>query len=129
MHWYLVTLMTVLLFHTSSGNCARRRLINTIKYDNCHPKRILTYGCMGSCLSYAQPSASQKNHLEHFCQCCQEEDKIEARVGLLCPNPGGRRRFKRIVFRVTIPRNCSCRPCSLTPFEINRPEPDFMINK
>ena len=117
------------LMSSTATQCIRRRLVNTINYGNCHQKRILSYGCMGGCHSYTRPSPVRLNEMEHFCQCCEEQDTKRAYVRILCPSTRGRHSFRRIVISIKIPLTCSCRPCSLVPHTLHRAEPDFLIDK
>lgn len=113
----------------SSTQCDRKRIIHTIRYGHCQPKRLLSFGCMGTCSSYTRPSATESGELENHCQCCQDAEKRFARVRILCPDSTGERVLKVYVVRLAVPTECSCRPCSFLPNTIIPSEPDFLQKK
>lgn len=95
------------------SQCNRRRIIHHITYRNCQPKRVLSWGCSGTCNSYSRPSQTEPERLERFCQCCREMEIRIRRVRLLCPSRHNA--FRHRIIRVKIPKSCSCRPCSYLP--------------
>ncbi|XP_063421725.1 bursicon-like [Mytilus trossulus] len=124
-HTALIACVILGVFITlSAAQCEKKFIIHTIKLKdiNCPQKRIISYGCMGTCTSYTRPSSTNFGQLEHHCQCCQDAEKIFARVRIYCPH-------KVYVVTLAVPRECSCRPCSLLPDHIIPSEPDFLQNK
>ncbi|CAG2212901.1 unnamed protein product [Mytilus edulis] len=129
-HKALIACVILGVFITlSAAQCERKRIIHTIRYRDCHPKRLLSFGCMGTCTSYTRPSSTNSGELDQYCQCCQDAEKRFARVRILCPDTSGERMFKVYVVTLAVPQECSCRPCSLLPNHIIPSEPDFLQKK
>lgn len=122
------TVVLALIMHTVISQCDRKRIIHTIRYQDCIPKRILSFGCAGTCNSYTQPSASQSGQLVKHCECCQDSDRISRQARIICPNVQGDTPFKYVVVSLSIPTSCLCRPCSPLSLEVNPGEPDIFNN-
>ena len=121
----LLTLTLILSCKFAQADCRMHRIIHTIRYNNCQPKRVLSYACRGTCTSYTKPSRSRDNQLDRFCECCQEEDERVARVPIRCPNADSTG-FHRSILRVKIPIGCRCRPCGFVPNDIISPEQQIL---
>ena len=112
-----LTLTVILSCKFAHADCSMHRIIHTIRYNNCQPKRVLSYACSGTCTSYTKPSRSGNNELDRFCECCQEEEERVAGIPIRCPNADSTG-FNRIIIRVKIPIGCRCRPCAFLPNNI-----------
>jgi len=113
-HYSIIIKIVVLalIIHTVISQCDRKRIIHTIRYLDCIPKRILSFGCEGTCNSYTQPSTSQLGQLVRYCECCQDNDRISRHARIICPNVQGDTPFKYVVVSLSIPTSCLCQPCS-----------------
>lgn len=130
MHKYaMITLGLFLVLDYSSSECQRRLILRTMRYPNCIPKRIVSFGCKGTCNSYTAPSPSRPDELEHHCQCCQDAERRIRRAIITCPDTESPRQYKNYTVRLAIPTECSCRPCSVLPNRIIPSEPDFLQGK
>ena len=115
-----------LVVEYSTSECERRFVRKTIRFQNCRSKRVLTYGCRGTCSSYTKPSSTRPDILTHYCQCCHDAEKRFVSIRLVCPNIMGHRRFKMYRVRLAVPTRCSCRSCSALPTRIVPSEPEYL---
>ncbi|OWF56234.1 Bursicon [Mizuhopecten yessoensis] len=120
---YLVLLLTVV-----NCQCNRGRIRHTLTYHNCQPKRLLSWGCAGTCQAYSRPSSTVPGDIEHFCECCKHTEFETRRTILQCPSTDGLS-FRRIAVRVNIPSGCACRPCSALPHHILSAEEELRNGK
>lgn len=114
----LTICLTVFLASSAFAECSRQRVVHTIRYNDCHPKRLLSFACNGTCLSYTKISRTHPFQLERSCQCCQDIRVVQRRTTILCPNNEAGRPFKRVIVPVVFPVACLCRACSQTPEEV-----------
>ena len=102
---------------TVLSRCNRRRIIHTIQYMDCQPKRVMTFECSGKCTSSVRPSSAGTGRLERFYQCCQESDSIARHVRLICPYIHGESPFNSVIVPLTIPLVCVCQRCTFSSSE------------
>ena len=94
------------------GSCRRRFSVEVIQYNDCQPKRLLTYRCDGTCTTHAQMSLSYPFNITHTCYQCKETDIDERRVKIKCPNTEGPSLFKDVFINVHVPKRCMCQLCN-----------------
>ena len=103
----------LLLTRNTTGDiCRRRRIHLRVRYGTCVPKTIPSFGCLGACLSYSQPS-STPGQVERSCICCKERTSVERRFPMLCERRRNGVGFRTVRFRIRQPTSCLCRPCSV----------------
>lgn len=110
-------LILYLMIPTVLSECKRRRIIHTIQYMDCLPKRVMTFVCSGKCTSSVRPSPTGTGGLEQFCECCQESDSVTRHARLLCPNTHEESPFKSVIVPLTIPLVCVCQRCTFSSSE------------
>lgn len=111
----------------SAADCVRRRIVHTIRFKDCQPKRLLSFACSGACQSYARLSPTDPNEILRLCTCCQEIAKVKKRVAIFCPSRSDEiRPFRRMIIQVNFPIKCMCRPCSVLPTHLLPSETGFM---
>lgn len=122
-----IGIFSLMLGMATADNCFRRRIVHTIRVNDCQPKRLLSFACSGACPSYARLSSTNPNEILRLCSCCQEINKVRRRVAIFCPNkPGAFRPFRRMVIRIVLPTKCMCRPCSVLPDDLIPSENKFL---
>ena len=109
----VVTSVLILALYTSQVHCACRRRfsVEVIRYNDCQPKRLLTYRCDGTCSTRAQMSLSFPFNITHTCYQCRETDIDDRRVKIKCPSMDGPSRFKDVFITVHVPKRCMCQVC------------------
>ena len=118
----ITVLISFVIIPTILSQCERKRIIQTIQYMDCQPKRVMSFECAGTCTSFSRPSPTMPGVLMRQCQCCQENDFITRRVRLLCPNTNAEIPFRFVTMSVSISVSCSCKSCSPALNEINLAE-------
>lgn len=100
------------------ANCSMRPVQLRVKHKNCLPVKLYARACSGACASYTAASASDPTHLETKCDCCQYVGRKRKRFGIKCPSSKQKNHFKVVIFSITLPKRCSCRPCSSAPTNV-----------
>jgi len=96
----------------SKTNCSIKYIHMRIKVENCIPIRIVARACSGACASYTSVSMDNPQKLETKCDCCQYVGRRRKRFGMRCPDKTNKGTFHIKVVSITMPRRCTCRPCS-----------------
>jgi hypothetical protein len=91
-HWKIILLFSV--FGVGCYACKRKFTREVIERNNCHPKRILNFICIGSC----HGDLSGKSQ-------CSITTVRQKTVQLLCSNRHG---LVRRNVTVPVPASCSC---------------------
>ena len=125
MSYVVKTIALSFIIQTAISDCERKRIIHTIRFPECQHKRILSFGCAGTCNSYSETSSTESGVIVRHCECCQENDKILRQARIICRNEEGNTPFNYVVVSLAIPTSCSCRSCSPLPQHDNPGEPDI----
>lgn len=106
-HMMIFTLLT----SNVNASCRRQLTVQIIRYNDCIPKRLLTYSCNGSCSSDSHLSATYPFGITHTCLQCKESIIHDRKVKIKCPNYDGISRFKNIHINIPVPKTCLCQRC------------------
>ncbi|KAL5022152.1 hypothetical protein ScPMuIL_001307 [Solemya velum] len=96
--------------------CYQRRVVQTVRYGDCLPKRLLTYACVGTCESFSKTSPGTPGTLETSCNCCSAVAVAQRRTSLDCPDPTGETTFTPVIHKVLMPLRCACWPCGQSSY-------------
>ena len=107
-----VYMVLTLLTSDVSGSCRRRLSVQIIRYEDCVPKRLLTYSCVGTCSTHAQIASSYPFEIERTCYQCMESVVQDRRVKLKCPDADGPSLFKDVRITIQVPKQCMCEVCN-----------------
>ncbi|KAL3860016.1 hypothetical protein ACJMK2_010190 [Sinanodonta woodiana] len=100
-----------LIVNETYASCSKRTKVQSIRYRQCLPKRLLSYACVGSCLSSVHIDPNNQSIIEHTCNRCQETVTKTTAVQLLCPNPNNSSSFQKVSIDIKIPMECICTSC------------------
>ncbi|KAK3579617.1 hypothetical protein CHS0354_012794 [Potamilus streckersoni] len=100
-----------LIVNETSASCSKRIIVQSIRYKHCLPKRLLSYACVGSCLSSVRIDTTNQTIMERTCNRCQETVRKATAVQLLCPNPNNSSSLRKVSIDIEIPMECMCTSC------------------
>ena len=107
-------LIAVVFTSQVNGSCRRRFSVKTIQYNDCQPKRLLTYSCVGTCSTHAQISSTYPFDIIRTCYQYKERVVEDRRVKIKCPSTEGQSLFKDVFINVQVPKRCMCQVCDAT---------------